>query len=150
MTLRKEGDSWNSVTLGSVSASTVFHLNSFLCTDMHIYGHCPAHDEICLVVCSRCGQVVKPQAFEEHCERWHGPLAEMCSRSSALAPQQRPRPDHPPSDLCSSRERQKDGSCQEASVSTTATLPVHQLRPTKSRKEAARYHLHHNNTALMR
>lgn len=133
-----------------MTPSSLFHFNSFLCTDMHIYGHCPAHDEIWLVVCNHCGQVVKPQAFEEHCERWHGPLPKMWSQSSALAPQQRPRPGRPPSNLSSSRDRQKDGTCHEASVSTSATLPVHQLRPTKTHKEAARYHLHHNNTERMR
>ncbi|TNN82923.1 Ataxin-7 [Liparis tanakae] len=42
--------------------------------DMHTFGRCPAHDEISLVVCSHCGHVVKPQAFEKHCERRHGPL----------------------------------------------------------------------------
>ncbi|XP_043565049.1 ataxin-7-like protein 1 isoform X4 [Chiloscyllium plagiosum] len=40
--------------------------------DMHLFGHCPAHDEFYLVVCSHCNQVVKPQAFNGHCERRHG------------------------------------------------------------------------------
>ncbi|XP_044065556.1 ataxin-7-like protein 2b isoform X2 [Siniperca chuatsi] len=102
--------------------------------DMHIYGHCPAHDEIHLVVCSHCGQVVKPQAFEKHCERRHGPLTKMCGQSSTLAPQQRPRPGRPPSNLSSSRERQKDGSCHEASAPSSAALPV-QHRLTKAQKE---------------
>lgn len=101
---------------------------------MHIFGHCPAHDEICLVVCSHCGQVVKPQAFEKHCERRHGPLTKMCGPSSALAPQQRPRPGRSPSNLSSSREKQKDGRCHEAS----AALPVQQHRHTKAQKEAVR------------
>ncbi|KAJ8372822.1 hypothetical protein AAFF_G00276770 [Aldrovandia affinis] len=35
--------------------------------DMSVFGHCPAHDEFYLVVCGRCGQVVKPQALEKHC-----------------------------------------------------------------------------------
>ncbi|XP_072915160.1 ataxin-7-like protein 1 isoform X4 [Hemitrygon akajei] len=35
--------------------------------DMHLFGHCPAHDEFYLVVCSHCNQVVKPQAFNGHC-----------------------------------------------------------------------------------
>ncbi|XP_069759434.1 ataxin-7-like protein 1 isoform X5 [Narcine bancroftii] len=34
---------------------------------MHLFGHCPAHDEFYLVVCSHCNQVVKPQAFNGHC-----------------------------------------------------------------------------------
>lgn len=122
-----------------VSPSNAFHFNSVPHTDMHIYGHCPAHDEIYLVVCNHCGQVVKPQAFEAHCERWHGPLTKMCSQSSTVAPQQRPRPGRPPPNLPSPRERQKDGRCQEASASSSATLPVSQRRPTKAHKEAARY-----------
>lgn len=35
--------------------------------DMSIFGHCPAHDDFYLVVCSHCSQVVKPQAFQKHC-----------------------------------------------------------------------------------
>ncbi|XP_076598280.1 ataxin-7-like protein 2b [Chaetodon auriga] len=109
--------------------------------DMHIYGHCPARDEIYLVVCSHCGQVVKPQAFEKHCERRHGALTKMCGQLSALAPQQRPRPGRPPSNLSSSRERQKDGRCHEASASasSSAALPVHQHRLTKTQKEAVSF-----------
>ncbi|XP_063153780.1 ataxin-7-like protein 2 isoform X1 [Candoia aspera] len=48
--------------------------------DMSIFGHCPAHDEFYLVVCNHCGQVVKPQAFQKHCERRHGPLSKLCGR----------------------------------------------------------------------
>ncbi|XP_045912356.1 ataxin-7-like protein 2b isoform X2 [Micropterus dolomieu] len=104
--------------------------------DMHIYGHCPAHDEISLVVCSHCGQVVKPQAFEKHCERRHGPLIKMCGQSSTLAPQQQPRPGRPPVNLSSSRPRQKDDSCHEASAPSSAAIPVHQHKLTKTKKEA--------------
>uniref|UniRef100_A0A3Q2E6W7 Ataxin 7-like 2a n=1 Tax=Cyprinodon variegatus TaxID=28743 RepID=A0A3Q2E6W7_CYPVA len=43
--------------------------------DMSIFGLYPGHDDFYLVVCSHCGQVVKPQAFEKHCERRHAPLA---------------------------------------------------------------------------
>uniref|UniRef100_A0A3B5AD45 Tify domain-containing protein n=1 Tax=Stegastes partitus TaxID=144197 RepID=A0A3B5AD45_9TELE len=39
--------------------------------DMSIFGLYPGHDDFYLVVCSHCGQVVKPQAFEKHCERRH-------------------------------------------------------------------------------
>ncbi|XP_078061597.1 ataxin-7-like protein 1 [Mustelus asterias] len=48
--------------------------------DMPIFGHCPAHDEFFLVVCNQCGQVVKPQAFQMHCERRHGSLNKLSSR----------------------------------------------------------------------
>ncbi|XP_066481647.1 ataxin-7-like protein 2 [Tiliqua scincoides] len=48
--------------------------------DMSIFGHCPAHDEFYLVVCNHCGQVVKPQAFQKHCERRHGPLSKLYAR----------------------------------------------------------------------
>ncbi|XP_010900730.2 ataxin-7-like protein 2b isoform X1 [Esox lucius] len=50
--------------------------------DMFTYGHCPAHDDFFLVVCNHCGQVVKPQAFEKHCERRHGPVSKFCGRRS--------------------------------------------------------------------
>ncbi|KAI3357383.1 hypothetical protein L3Q82_015809 [Scortum barcoo] len=104
--------------------------------DMHIYGHCPAHDDVYLVVCGQCGQVVKPQAFEKHCERRHGALAKTPGQPSALAPQQRPRPGRPPPTLPSPRERQKGGRCLEASAPPSAALPVHQQRPAKAQKEA--------------
>uniref|UniRef100_A0A4W3J0E3 SCA7 domain-containing protein n=1 Tax=Callorhinchus milii TaxID=7868 RepID=A0A4W3J0E3_CALMI len=48
--------------------------------DMPIFGHCPAHDEFFLVVCNHCGQVVKPQAFQTHCERRHGPWNKLSAR----------------------------------------------------------------------
>ncbi|KAM9813920.1 ataxin-7-like protein 2a [Neosynchiropus ocellatus] len=48
--------------------------------DMSIFGLYPGHDDFYLVVCSHCGQVVKPQAFEKHCERRHGPLAKLYPR----------------------------------------------------------------------
>ncbi|XP_054836822.1 ataxin-7-like protein 2 isoform X1 [Eublepharis macularius] len=51
--------------------------------DMSIFGHCPAHDEFYLVVCNHCGQVVKPQAFQKHCERRHGPLSKLYTRVQA-------------------------------------------------------------------
>ncbi|XP_035244828.1 ataxin-7-like protein 2a isoform X2 [Anguilla anguilla] len=58
--------------------------------DMSVFGQCPAQDDFYLVVCSHCGQVVKPQAFEKHCERRHGPLCKPHGRLHA--PLQRPRP----------------------------------------------------------
>ncbi|KAJ3585835.1 hypothetical protein NHX12_012243 [Muraenolepis orangiensis] len=60
--------------------------------DMKIYGYCPALDNFYLVVCSHCGQLVKPQAFEAHCERRHGALTKLCNPSSSSAGQQCPRP----------------------------------------------------------
>ncbi|XP_068029222.1 ataxin-7-like protein 2 isoform X1 [Anomalospiza imberbis] len=51
--------------------------------DMDIFGHCPAHDEFYLVVCNHCSQVVKPQAFQKHCERRHGPLSKLYARATA-------------------------------------------------------------------
>ncbi|XP_038145113.1 ataxin-7-like protein 2a isoform X2 [Cyprinodon tularosa] len=68
--------------------------------DMSIFGLYPGHDDFYLVVCSHCGQVVKPQAFEKHCERRHGPLAKLYGklRSPTPAPQlQRPYHAHSPS-----------------------------------------------------
>nr|XP_046253148.1 ataxin-7-like protein 2b isoform X2 [Scatophagus argus] len=104
--------------------------------DMHIYGHCPAHDEIYLVVCNHCGQIVKPQAFEKHCELRHGPLTKICGQSSSFAPQQRPRPGRPLSNLSSSRERQKDSRRHDAGAPSSAALPVRQHRSAKAQKEA--------------
>ncbi|XP_068589239.1 ataxin-7-like protein 2b isoform X1 [Cebidichthys violaceus] len=104
--------------------------------DMHTFGHCPAHDEIYLVVCSHCGQLVKPQAFEKHCERRHGPLTKTCGQSSSLAPQQRLRPARPLANHSSSRARQKDDRCHEASAPSSAASPVHQHRPSKAQQEA--------------
>lgn len=43
----------------------------FLCTDMPIFGQCPAQDDFYLVMCSHCGQVVKPQAFQAHYGKCH-------------------------------------------------------------------------------
>ncbi|KAM8795924.1 LOW QUALITY PROTEIN: ataxin-7-like protein 2 [Eudromia elegans] len=51
--------------------------------DMSIFGHCPAHDDFYLVVCNHCSQVVKPQAFQKHCERRHGPLSAVPARAGA-------------------------------------------------------------------
>nr|XP_040049611.1 ataxin-7-like protein 2b isoform X2 [Gasterosteus aculeatus aculeatus] len=111
--------------------------------DMHTFGHCPAHDDIYLVMCSHCGQVVKPQAFEKHCERRHGPLPKMCGQSSASASQQRLCPARPPANHSSSRERRKDGRCHEASVpsssSSSAASPVHQHRPCKAQQDAVSF-----------
>ncbi|XP_068997506.1 ataxin-7-like protein 2b isoform X1 [Embiotoca jacksoni] len=103
--------------------------------DMHIYGHCPAHDDFYLVGCSHCGQVVKPQAFEKHCERWHGSVMKMCGLSPAVAPQQRPCPSRSPSNVSSCIEKQKDGRCHEGAAVSSAVLPGHQHRPAKVHKE---------------
>ncbi|XP_053725071.1 ataxin-7-like protein 2a isoform X2 [Synchiropus splendidus] len=54
--------------------------------DMSIFGLHPGHDDFYLVVCGHCGQVVKPQAFEKHCERRHGPLAKLHPRLRSPAP----------------------------------------------------------------
>lgn len=114
-----------------METSSECHMTSALPTDMHIYGHCPAQDEIYLVVCSLCGHVVKPQAFEEHCDRWHGPVNTSCGLSSGLARQQGPRPGPSLLNLSSSKEKMANGRYHEASSS----LPVHRRKSTKSPKE---------------
>ncbi|XP_030589908.1 ataxin-7-like protein 2b isoform X2 [Archocentrus centrarchus] len=106
--------------------------------DMHIYGHCPAHDDFYLVVCSQCGQVVKPQAFERHCERWHGPVMKMRDSSSTLAPQQLICSSLALSNVSSCMERQKEGRCQKGSVSSAAS-PAHQHRSTKTHKKTVSF-----------
>lgn len=105
----------------------------FISIDMHTFGRCPAHDEISLVVCSHCGHVVKPQAFEKHCERRHGPLTKTCGQSSSSASQHRLRPARPQANHSSSREKQK------ASAHSSAASPVHQHMPSKAQQEAVRY-----------
>ncbi|XP_073675603.1 ataxin-7-like protein 2b [Garra rufa] len=80
--------------------------------DMSIYGHCPAHDDFFLVVCSHCGQVVKPQAFEKHCEHRHGLFSELCDTSSNCSPD-RPRQGRPPSQhrsLCEAQDNRLQGA----------------------------------------
>nr|XP_055024742.1 ataxin-7-like protein 2b isoform X1 [Misgurnus anguillicaudatus] len=80
--------------------------------DMSIYGHCPAHDDFFLVVCCHCGQVVKPQAFERHCERRHGPLSKLYRPPSSCSPD-RPQQGRPPSQhpgICAGQDKR----CQDA------------------------------------
>lgn len=54
-------------------------------TDMHLFGHCPAHDEFYLVVCSHCNQVVKPQAFNGHCGKLQNSSMQMIFAEVHLA-----------------------------------------------------------------
>ncbi|KAJ8259771.1 hypothetical protein GJAV_G00173230 [Gymnothorax javanicus] len=56
--------------------------------DMPIFGQCPAQDDFYLVMCSHCSQVVKPQAFQAHYERRHGPVSKpaLASTSSSAYP----------------------------------------------------------------
>ncbi|KAA0714031.1 Ataxin-7-like protein 2 [Triplophysa tibetana] len=75
--------------------------------DMSIYGHCPAHDDFFLVVCIHCSRLVKPQAFERHCESRHGPFSKLYDLSSNCSPD-RPQPGEPPSQhgsLCEGQDR---------------------------------------------
>lgn len=96
--------------------------------DMPIYGHCPAHDDFYLVVCSHCGKLVKPQAFEEHCNRRHSSLTKTSVPSSST-PVQLPRVSRPSSNL--PKERQKDSRVKETSVPSFSS----QRRTNKPQKE---------------
>uniref|UniRef100_A0A3Q2Q9L6 Ataxin 7 n=1 Tax=Fundulus heteroclitus TaxID=8078 RepID=A0A3Q2Q9L6_FUNHE len=49
--------------------------------DMPIFGQCPAQDDFYLVMCSHCGHVVKPQAFQAHYERRHSSTSKPPSAS---------------------------------------------------------------------
>ncbi|XP_032369865.1 ataxin-7 [Etheostoma spectabile] len=49
--------------------------------DMPIFGQYPAQDDFYLVMCSHCGQVVKPQAFQAHYERRHSAANKPASTS---------------------------------------------------------------------
>lgn len=63
--------------------------------DMSIFGLFPGHDDFFLVVCNHCGHVVKPQAFEKHCERRHGPLVKLYAKLRTVNPvHQHSRPVH--------------------------------------------------------
>nr|XP_057934904.1 ataxin-7-like protein 2a [Doryrhamphus excisus] len=115
--------------------------------DMSIFGLYPGHDDFYLVVCSHCGQVVKPQAFEKHCERRHGSLAKLYARirspTPAPQPQQKPLHSHSPSHgtnaIPSSSwdgRGQGVGSVRPAPPAPS-TPPQH--RPTKNTKEGARH-----------
>lgn len=98
---------------------------------MHIYGHCPAHDDIYLVVCSHCGQVVKPQAFEKHCERRHGPITIPCSPSSDPSFQKQPLSGRSTSELSISTEKQTGGRGHDTRACFSKAPPVNRPRPTK-------------------
>lgn len=112
-------------------------MNSILYTDMHIFGHCPAHDEICLVVCSLCGHLIKAQAFEEHWDRWHGPLNTTCRQLSGVAHQQGPRPGPSLLNLSSPKETVTKARYHEATFSHT-NLPAHQQSSKGTLKENSR------------
>ncbi|XP_062315917.1 ataxin-7-like protein 2b isoform X1 [Osmerus eperlanus] len=100
--------------------------------DMSIYGHCPERDDFYLVVCSHCGQVIKPQAFEKHCERRHGSMSKLCSPPFPSAHQQRPRPGRPPSLAPPPRERL---ASRHQGAEPPSTPSVTQHRPVRSQKE---------------
>uniref|UniRef100_A0A671SPR9 Ataxin-7-like protein 2 n=1 Tax=Sinocyclocheilus anshuiensis TaxID=1608454 RepID=A0A671SPR9_9TELE len=106
--------------------------------DMSIFGHFPGHDDFYLVVCGHCSQVVKPQAFEKHCERRHGPLGKLYAhlRSTPPPPQQhRSRHGHtPPSHGASSWSgRNQNVGPLWASPQSPSTPP--QFRHTKPPKD---------------
>nr|CAQ14851.1 novel protein [Danio rerio] len=102
--------------------------------DMSIYGHCPAHDDFFLVVCSHCGQVVKPQAFEKHCERRHGPFSKLYGTPSNCSPD-RPQQGRPPSSQHVSLCEGQDGRHQGAGPPRVPPPhPPHQGRPKPQRE----------------
>ncbi|KAJ8257993.1 hypothetical protein GJAV_G00191950 [Gymnothorax javanicus] len=113
--------------------------------DMFIFGHCPAHDDFYLVVCSHCGQVVKPQAFEKHCETRHGPLGKLYSRlhPSPSGGALKPRPGHTPSrpgHAPSPRSTRDSRPAGTGPPRLTPPLPLHPLpqhRPSKLPKEGS-------------
>ncbi|XP_034549250.1 ataxin-7-like protein 2a isoform X2 [Notolabrus celidotus] len=116
--------------------------------DMSIFGLYPGHDDFYLVVCSHCGQVVKPQAFEKHCERRHGPLAKLYARlrSPTPAPQPQPRPHHSHSpshgtnaaSASSSWEGRGQGAGQLRAAPPSPSTPP-QYRHSKNSKDGVRH-----------
>ncbi|XP_061689158.1 ataxin-7-like protein 2a [Syngnathoides biaculeatus] len=116
-----------------------------LLTDMSIFGLYPGYDDFYLVVCSHCGQVVKPQAFEKHCERRHGPLSKHYARICSPPPQPQQRTHHSyspsqgnnPIPASSWDARGQGGSSGRPSSQAPSTPPQH--RPIKNTKEGARH-----------
>ncbi|XP_074505167.1 ataxin-7-like protein 2a isoform X1 [Sebastes fasciatus] len=113
--------------------------------DMSIFGLYPGHDDFYLVVCSHCGQVVKPQAFEKHCERRHGPLSKLYARlrSPTPAPQQRPHHGHSPSHgtnaaSASSWDGRGQGVGQPRAAPPSPSTPP-QYRHSKNSKDGVRH-----------
>uniref|UniRef100_H3CFC1 Ataxin 7-like 2a n=1 Tax=Tetraodon nigroviridis TaxID=99883 RepID=H3CFC1_TETNG len=115
--------------------------------DMSIFGLYPGHDDFFLVVCSHCGQVVKPQAFEKHCERRHGPLAKLYARlrspTPASQPQQRPPRSHSPSHGTNptsvlSWEGRAQGVGQLRAAPPSPSMPP-QYRHPKNSKDGVRH-----------
>ncbi|XP_036007386.1 ataxin-7-like protein 2a [Fundulus heteroclitus] len=132
--------------------------------DMSIFGLYPGHDDFYLVVCSHCGQVVKPQAFEKHCERRHGPLAKLYGklRSPTPAPQhQRPYHGHSPSHgistpSASSWEARGPSVGQPRAAPPSPSTPP-QYRYSKNSKDGVRhspleksFHSSHKETAVFK
>ncbi|XP_072223923.1 ataxin-7-like protein 2b [Leuresthes tenuis] len=115
--------------------------------DMHMFGHCPARDDFYLVVCSHCGQVVKPQAFERHCERWHSAITSLFSRSSTLVAEQQLSPDQPPSNVPSCVEKPED-RCVEGSARSSAVLPRHQCWTNNDLEDTVRASPWHSGALL--
>ncbi|XP_030641085.1 ataxin-7-like protein 2b [Chanos chanos] len=106
--------------------------------DMSIYGYCPANDDFFLVVCSHCGQVVKPQAFEKHCERRHGNISKLHSPTSVSVPLQPPRPVQPASQRDVVREPQDSKNQGAGPLRASALTPSPLLKSAKTHKDGAR------------
>ncbi|TRZ00986.1 hypothetical protein DNTS_010323 [Danionella cerebrum] len=82
--------------VGQSWAAWIARTNISVLDDMSIFGQFPAHDEFFLVLCSHCGHVVKPQAFERHCERRHSLFSKLYGAPTNCS-SDRPQQDRPPS-----------------------------------------------------
>ncbi|XP_011473519.1 ataxin-7-like protein 2 isoform X1 [Oryzias latipes] len=118
--------------------------------DMSIFGLYPGHDDFFLVVCSHCGQVVKPQAFEKHCERRHGALAKLHGRLRSPAPApttQRPLQSYSPSQgtnattAASAWEGRGQGGGQIRVAPASPSTPP-QFKHSKTSKDGLRHSPH--------
>uniref|UniRef100_A0A8C0H376 Ataxin 7 like 2 n=1 Tax=Chelonoidis abingdonii TaxID=106734 RepID=A0A8C0H376_CHEAB len=101
--------------------------------DMSIFGHCPAHDEFYLVVCNHCSQVVKPQAFQKHCERRHGPLSKLYARAQASANAQKCHGVNGQPPACGGHSSAK--ASREKSQSSRSRAQHPPERPDKAQKD---------------
>ncbi|XP_052252215.1 LOW QUALITY PROTEIN: uncharacterized protein LOC127858921 [Dreissena polymorpha] len=95
--------------------------------DMPLFGLCPSRDEFYLVVCDRCNQVLKPQAFQAHLDIRHGGKGSYSTHSSSnLHPTSAPH-------SVSSKSHTKTHSPNKSHTKSSRSKPPNSS-PTKSHR----------------